>query len=248
MDARLFNIIADFFKDLPRQGPGSTRATKWALSRIADTQPLNRILDIGCGTGAQTMILGQETNAQIDAVDRIPMFLDILKNKCIKQGWSDRVQLHNVDMDKLPFEENSFDLIWSEGAIYNMGFTYGLKHWKHLLKPGGFMVVSEISWATEHRPEEVNHYWNKYYPEMSLVSDKIRVMEMLGYTTIGSYALPDVGWRNYYQPIREKLQALKDTGDKELQDFMEQIKMELRIFDNYHKYYNYFFYIMRKED
>lgn len=246
MDPRLLGIIAGFYKDLPRQGPGSTRATKWALSRISEAGPLENVLDIGCGTGAQTLILGQETNANIEAVDRVQDFLDVLKTKSVKLGLSDRIHLHHAEMDKLPFEPESFDLIWSEGAIYNMGFTYGLKNWKNLLKAGGYMVVSEISWTTESRPQELTDYWNRHYPEMDLVSAKIRVMEMLGYSTIGSFALPDVGWRNYYEPVSQRLSDLEGTEDPDLKSFLDQIREELRIFGTYKQYYNYFFYIMRK--
>lgn len=246
MDANVLKTVSRFYKDLPRQGPGSTRATKWALNRICDIQPIEHILDIGCGTGAQTIVLGQETNAKIEAVDLVPEFLAVLKERTVKEGLENRVQLHHAQMDKLPFEAEQFDLIWSEGAIYNMGFTYGLKNWKPLLKQGGYMVVSEISWTTEARPKELTDYWNRYYPEMDLVSAKVRVMEMLGYTTMGSYAIPDVGWRNYYEPVIKRLQELEDTDDAELKPLMDQIREELVIYQRYKQYYNYFFYIMRK--
>lgn len=246
MDQQLLKIITDFYKDLPRQGPGSTRATKWALTRIMEMGPIEHILDIGCGTGAQTIVLGQETGAQVEALDRVQDFLDVLKIKRDQQRLSDRIQLHHAQMDKLPFEAESFDLIWSEGAIYNMGFTYGLKNWGKLLKPGGFMVVSEISWTTESRPQLLTDYWNSNYPEMDLVSAKVRLMEMMGYSTIGAFALPDVGWRNYYEPVSQKLAQLDGSGSPALQGFLEQIKTELNIYNEYRQYYNYFFYIMRR--
>lgn len=246
MDQQLLKIITDFYKDLPRQGPGSTRATKWALTRIMEMAPIDRILDIGCGTGAQTLVLGQETGARVDALDRVQDFLDVLKTKRDKQGLTNSIELHQAQMDKLPFEADSFDLIWSEGAIYNMGFTYGLKNWGKLIKSGGFLVVSEISWTTESRPKLLTDYWNCSYPEMDLVSAKLRLMEMMGYSTIGAFALPEVGWRNYYEPVSQKLARLDGSGDSALQGFLDQIKTELKIFNEYKQYYNYFFYIMRR--
>ena len=35
-----------------------------------------------------------------------------------------------ASMEDLPFESSYFDLIWSEGAIYNIGFEKGIKTWK----------------------------------------------------------------------------------------------------------------------
>ena len=246
MDQQLLGIIADFYKDLPRQGPGSTRSTKWALSRIMEMSTISRILDIGCGTGAQTLVLAEQTGAKVDALDRIQVFLDVLKDQSKKNDLSNQIDIHLAEMDKIPFEPETFDLIWSEGAIYNMGFTYGLKNWGKLLKPGGFMVVSEISWTTTTRPQELTDYWNSHYPEIDLVSAKVKIMEMMGYSTFGAYALPEVGWRNYYEPLSQKIAEQAANTDPRTQDFIKELKTEIDIYNQYKSYYNYFFYIMRK--
>ena len=246
MDQQLLRIIADFYKDLPRQGPGSTRATKWALSRITEMSTIKRVLDIGCGTGAQTLVLGEETGAKVDALDRVPDFLEVLKEQSKKNELTHLIQVHLAEMDKMPFEPETYDLIWSEGAIYNMGFTYGLKNWQSLLKPGGFMVVSEISWTTQDRPKDLTDYWNKNYPEMDMVSAKVKLMEMMGYSSVGAIALPEVGWRNYYEPLSKKIESIGQTDNALLKDFLEQLKKEIEIYKQYNQYYNYFFYIMRK--
>lgn len=62
-------------------------------------------------------------------------------------------------MDNLPFREEELDLIWSEGAIYNIGFERGLNEWRKYLKTGGYIAVSEISWFTEQRPAEIHNFW-----------------------------------------------------------------------------------------
>ena len=46
-------------------------------------------------------------------------------------------------MDNLPFQNEELDLIWSEGAIYNIGFERGMNEWNKYLKKGGFIAVSE---------------------------------------------------------------------------------------------------------
>ena len=83
-------------------------------------------------------------------------------------------------MDDLPFAEEELDLIWSEGAIDNIGFARGIDEWRKFLKPGGFLAVSEASWFTRERPEEIDRYWHDAYPEIDLVSTKVGQMEQAG--------------------------------------------------------------------
>jgi hypothetical protein len=56
-----FNLICEYFSNLKRQGPGSPEVTLKALSFIESLPPDARIVDIGCGTGGQTMVLAQHT-------------------------------------------------------------------------------------------------------------------------------------------------------------------------------------------
>jgi ubiquinone/menaquinone biosynthesis C-methylase UbiE len=52
-----------------------------------------------------------------------------------------------ADMNRLPFPNISFDLIWSGGAAYVNDFDKALREWRSLAKPGGSLVVSELSWS-----------------------------------------------------------------------------------------------------
>jgi hypothetical protein len=51
-------------------------------------------------------------------------------------------------------------LIWSEGAIYNIGFEKGIRQWKNFLKKDGYMVLTEITWLKKDLPEETKKHWN----------------------------------------------------------------------------------------
>ena len=81
----LLELIIEFHKDNERQGPGSEEATLKALKLIPYLNPyLNektKILDIGCGSGGQTITLAKNTAAQITAVDMLPQFLEMLMKK-----------------------------------------------------------------------------------------------------------------------------------------------------------------------
>ena len=125
----LLELIIEFHKDSERQGPGSDEATLKALSYIPLMNEKTKILDIGCGTGGQTLILANNTAAQITAVDMLPQFLETLMKKAKENNLLDRITAKEMLMDNLTFDKNSFDVIWSEGAIYNIGFEKGLSLW-----------------------------------------------------------------------------------------------------------------------
>ena len=61
--------------------------------------------------------------------------------------------------DSLSFQKEEFDLIWSEGAIDNIGFEKGLTYWNGFLKKNGYVVVTCPSWFTRERPAEAEKFW-----------------------------------------------------------------------------------------
>ena len=141
----LLELIIEYHKDNERQGPGSEEATLKALSYIPQLNEKSKVLDIGCGSGGQTITLAKNTAAQITAVDMLPQFLDQLQNNAKENNLINRITTKEMLMDGLTFDENYFDVIWSEGAIYNIGFEKGLSLWRKYLKANGYIAVSEIS-------------------------------------------------------------------------------------------------------
>ena len=149
------------FESLPRQGPGCTGATRKAFSHLPPLPADAKILDVGCGSGTQTRDLAALTSGTITAVDNHQPFLDSIARWAGKQGMQDRIKTVCASMDALPFEKGQFDLIWSEGAIFIIGFENGLKTWKPFLKKGGFMVVSDADWFEPNPPQELMQWWEK---------------------------------------------------------------------------------------
>jgi len=152
-------------------------------------------------------------------------------------------------MDDLPFENDQFDIIWSEGAIYNIGFKSGIEYWKQFLKPGGVLVVSEITWLTESRPEELQKHWDTEYPEVDLASAKIAILEKSGFSPVGYFFLPEYCWfENYYQPIQNSLEDFLKRNDhsEEAKVIAEAEKVEIKLFEKYKDYFSYGVYVAKK--
>ena len=110
-------LFYELFSGLPRQGPGTAASTRRALGLVPDVGPRTRVLDIGCGTGAQTLVLADSSPSRIVAVDIHPPFVDALNRKAHELGIEDRLEARVADMRRLDFADGAFDLIWCEGAI-----------------------------------------------------------------------------------------------------------------------------------
>lgn len=200
-----YDLLIDLHKGNKRQGPGGDEQTKQAmqLAGLAGSSEPLKIADIGCGTGASTLVLAENLNATITAVDLFQDFLDVLSEEAGKRGVADKIKTLAVSMEELPFDECSLDVIWAEGAIYNMGFAKGVEYFKRFLKPGGILAASEITWLTNERPAEIQQHWDAEYPEIATASDKIKVLEEHGFVLKGYFPLPESSWiANYYTPLK----------------------------------------------
>ena len=242
-------LIIDFHKSAERQGPGSKEETLKALklTGLSQTSGL-KIADIGCGAGSQTLTLAENISGNIIAVDLFDEFLDELNARAISSGVQDRIRTLNCSMEDLPFEAE-LDIIWSEGAIYNMGFRSGVNKWKDHLKPGGILAVSEAIWLTSSRPEDIDEFWNREYPEIDTNSEKIRVLEESGYSVEGNFVVSESSWiDNYYIPMEHRFaDFLEKHQNSELASkIVEEHKAEIELYHKYKAYYSYGFYIAKK--
>jgi len=243
-------LLIDFYKDAERQGPGSSIETIKALNftNLNKNHKL-KIADIGCGSGGQTITLAQNIEGKITAVDLFPEFLEKLNCNAKELGLQDKISTLEKSMEDLPFDNEEFDIIWSEGAIYNMGFETGIKKWKDYLKTGGYLAVSEITWITNSRPKEIEEFWNEEYPEIDTASNKIRLLEKNGYSPVGYFILSQNSWiDNFYTPMEKRIPAFleKHNNSEIAKNIIKEHKEEIRKYKKYKEYYSYGFYIAKK--
>lgn len=243
-------LLLDLHGDAYRQGPGGDRETEKAidLASLDRHEPL-KILDIGCGTGASTLTLARSLSANITAVDLLQGFLDTLDARAQREGVAGNINTLCASMDQIPLAEGEFDAVWSEGAIYNIGFRSGVTAWKRFLKPGGVLVVSEISWLTPIRPAEIENHWLGEYAEIDTPSAKIKVLEESGYSPVAYFTLPrHCWWDNYYEPLCANFEAFLDRHGHttEARAIVEAERNEIALYKQYNAYYSYGFYLARR--
>ena len=152
-------------------------------------------------------------------------------------------------MDALPFGEEELDLIWSEGAIYNIGFERGLNEWRKYLKTGGYVAVSESSWFTEERPAEIHDFWMSVYEEIDTIPNKVAQIQKAGYIPVATFILPEYCWtENYFTPLvkAREIFSRKYAGNKTVEELISFQHHEAELYRKYKEFYGYVFYIAKK--
>ena len=243
------NLICELHVGLERQGPGSPEMTMKALSFLDHPDEISRVADLGCGTGGQTMVLAQNIPGTITGVDFFPDFINIFNNNAKKLNLQERVKGIVGSMENLPFPKEEFNLIWSEGAIANIGFEKGLRYWRDFLKTDGYVAVTYESWFTDERPDEIERFWVDAVPEMDTIAHNISILQKAGYRFVAAFTLPEECWtENYFIPreAAQKAFVKKYAGDKTVEDFLANMRYEAELYAKYKQYYGYVFYIGKK--
>ncbi|NJP07312.1 MAG: class I SAM-dependent methyltransferase [Chloroflexaceae bacterium] len=242
------DVLYAIYDGIPRQGPGSNAATRQAWSLLPDVPPSPGILDIGCGSGIQTLELARLSGGRIIALDNHQPYLDALQQRAASEQLAAHIETLNCSMDAMEFAPGSFDIIWSEGAIYIIGFERGLSVCQPLLKPGGFLVVSHITWLTADRSPELAQFWHDEGVTICTAAENVQRIEQAGYHCLAHFPLPQAAWWDeFYHLIEQKLPALRQTyrDDPERLAVVHNQQHEIDLYRMYADQYGYVFYVMR---
>jgi len=248
-DPRLFDIFMDVQRGLPRQGPGCDKSTLQALSLCGGLPEGAILLDIGCGPGMQTVALATAVDCDVAALDIHREYLRELKDRAETAGIANRIAILAGDMQASPFAREQFDLIWSEGAAYIMGFERALVEWKRLLKPGGYIAVTELVWLRPDAPTELADFFGSEYPAMAHVEANLTTIRACGYDSKGHFTLPDTAWwEHYYTPLTAKLPSIREryAGDSEALSVIDMTEREIEMRRRFPNWYGYEFFVGRK--
>ena len=246
--SRLAEVFRDIQHGLPRQGPGTDAATLRALELCAELPESPRVLDIGCGPGMQTMAIARAIEAHVVAIDLDGAYLAQLNDAAGRAGLAERILTRQLDMRDLPFGDGEFDVVWSEGSAYIMGFSSALAEWRRLLRPGGYLVLSELCWTSDRPPKPFADFFAEEYPPMTDIPTRAAEMATHGYDIVEHFSLPEEGWwRQYYTPLERKLPALlaRYSDDRAARGLVEWTRREIDMRRRYGGFYDYEFFVGR---
>ena len=239
----------DIYKELPRGGPGDNQSTRLAYSKLRDLPLKPKILDIGSGPGMQTIELAKLSKGSIVALDNYQPFLDKLMMNAKKEGVDEYITPLLLSMFDMNFKEATFDIIWSEGALYFIGFLNGLKKCHRFLTPNGYLAVTEAVYLKPNPPQPVIDFWKDEYPDIKNIDNTIELIKRADFELISHFTIPNSSWMdNFYDPMKDRLVELKKkySQNKDALRVFKTAELEIGIFKKYSDYFGYEFFIMKK--
>ena len=245
----MMKYFFELYESLPRQGPGDNKSTKKAFQILKNIPSTPKILDIGCGRGMQTIELAKLSNGIVTALDNHQPFLDMISKDAKKEGLENRIICKNQSMLEMTFNEESFDIIWSEGALYFFGFEKGLDKLYSLLKKEGCLVFTEAVLFKEDIPDEVWDLWKDEYPDVGNIDKNLNLIKDNNFKLIDHFTLPKSSWFTYfYDPMKKEIKMLKEKYKDNIEalEIFNVSEHEIGMYDKYSDYFGYEFFIMKK--
>jgi trans-aconitate methyltransferase len=234
------------FADMEKLSPGDDGLSLYVLQSLPQHH-FELVVDEGCGAGRQTMVLASELGAPIHAVDSYQPFLSHLKRRAKEKALTHLVQMHCMDMKDIPSVFPRIDLLWAEGAAYNIGFANALATWSKAIQPNGFAVVTELCWLREKIPDAVKEFFRLGYPQMQSVPQNISIAEEAGYNIFNIYTLPKEAWvEGYYDVLEPRAKSLVNHSDVAIREFAVETLKEIETFKISEDSYGYVFFLLQR--
>jgi cyclopropane fatty-acyl-phospholipid synthase-like methyltransferase len=242
------NPVDLLFADMDKLSPGDDSLTLYILRSLPQHQ-FEVVVDAGCGAGRQTMVIASELGTPVLAVDSYQPFLNHVNQRAKEKGLGHLVQIHCMDMRDIPSVFPKIDLLWAEGAAYNIGFANALTTWEKAIKPHGFAVVSELCWLREKIPAAVREFFQSGYPDMQSVPQNIAIAEKAGYKIFNTYTLPQEAWvKDYYDILEPRAKSLVNHSDVNVRDFAVETLKEIETFKISENSYGYVFFVLQRSN
>jgi ubiquinone/menaquinone biosynthesis C-methylase UbiE len=187
-----------------------------------------RILDIGCGSGVPTLELARLGRGEVIGIDIDRRALEEFGSKIEEAGLANRVKAINCSMLNMEFADGSFDVIWSEGSIFVIGFERGIREWKRFLKPGGFMVIHD---------------------EQGIINEKLEQISNCGYELLGCFTLTkEVWWKEYFASLEKWIVETppKHGDDPKFLEEYRQAQEELEMFRKHPELNSSVYFVIKK--
>jgi SAM-dependent methyltransferase len=124
---------------------GGQRQATIRLADLLGFRGGERVLDIGSGIGGPSRFLASRYGCGVTGIDLTAEFCRVAEMLTRLTGLTEKVGYRQGNALDLPFEEMSFDVVWSQNASMNIADRDRLYSEMHrVLKPGGWLALQEV--------------------------------------------------------------------------------------------------------
>lgn len=139
----------------------------WDLDRFRRGVPVERALDVGCGTGDLTRLTARHFPAsRVVGADFTRAMLELASDRTTAISVEPRTSYVEASVLALPFPAASFDLILSAFVVRNLPrLPDAFRELRRVLRPGGTLLTLEITEPTSPRFRALFHqYFDRVVP------------------------------------------------------------------------------------
>jgi len=183
------------------------RAATLELARAAGLDAAKHVLDVGSGVGGTSRCLAKEFGCHVTGIDLTDEYCRVAAMLSAKTGLAHLVDYRQGDATKLPFDDQAFDVVWTEHVAMNIPDKTRLyKEMHRVLKPGGTLAIYDVL-AGPSGPVLFPVPWART-PDMSFLVSPNELRKLLEETefTLTDWSDTTEAARAWFVTLAEKIQ------------------------------------------
>jgi len=185
----------------------SNRTVSTMIAQLAGLDNTTKVLDIGAGYGGAARVLAKQVGCKVDCLNLSAK--ENQKNESMNQvqGLDSLISVYTGNFEALPFEDQSYEVVWCEDAILHSdkkGKVF--EEINRVLKPGGQFIFTDPMQSNDCPQGVLEAVLSRIHlKEMGSVAMYTAFAEKLGWKTLSVREMPEQ-LVNHYSAVLEKLE------------------------------------------